>query len=212
MKKIITLLFILFTLASHAQSNKEIVSVKFGYGSTNVVVKEANSPTLNLFGYSFSSGNTFVGEGIELGLSKSINSSLFVELGFSNFKGADLMYKINSYERSYKLKGFQVPISVNYLFRKEEKRLRFNLGAGLQYFKSTLNQFERYTNTNDIQVENQPVGIDISEIHFLFRPGLQYRIVENLTAAFVVKVSLSPKGRYTDNPAISVKYTFITNR
>ncbi len=122
------------------------------------------------------------------------------------------MYKINSYERTYKLKGFQVPISVNYLFRKEEKRLRFNLGAGLQYFKSTLNQFERYTNTNDIQVENQPVGIDISEIHFLLRPGLQYRIVKNLTAAFVVKVSLSLKGRYTDNPAISVKYTVITKR
>ncbi|WP_293311202.1 outer membrane beta-barrel protein [Pedobacter sp. UBA5917] len=209
MKKIITLVFIFFTLASHAQSNKEIISVKFGYGSTNVVIKEANSPALNLFGYSFSTGNTFVGEGIELGLSKSINSSLFLELGFSNFKGTDLMYKINSYERNYKLKGFQVPISVNYLFRNEEKRLRFNLGAGFQYFKSRLNQSERYINTNNVQVENQLEAIDLSEIHFLFRPGLQYRIVKNLTAAFVVKVSLSPDGRYTDNPAISVKYTFI---
>ncbi|MGM9476534.1 outer membrane beta-barrel protein [Pedobacter sp. GSP4] len=206
MKKIITLVFIFFSLASHAQNNTEIIAVKVGYSSTNVIIKEANSPDLNLFVFSFFSGNTFVGEGLEVGISKSINPNVFIELGYSNFKGGDLRYKINSYERSYTLNGFQVPISINYLFRKEEKKLRFNLGAGLQYFESTLNEFESYNNTSNVPEENQFPTINISEVHFLIRPGVQYRLLRNLTAAFVVKVSLSPKGRYTDNPAISVKY------
>lgn len=208
MKKIITLSFILISLGSLAQNHQEIVSVKLGYGSTNVIIKEANSPDFNLFGYSFSSGNTFVGEGIEVGISKSINPNLFIEMGFSDFKGGDLRYKVNSYERSYELKGYQIPLSVNYLFRKEEKKLRFNLGAGLQYFKSTLSEFENYLNTENVYIENQAKNIDISEVHFLIRPGLQYRIVRNLTAAFTVKISLSSKGRYTDGPSISVKYAF----
>jgi len=211
MKKNITLALILISLGSWAQNHQEIISVKLGYGSTNVIIKEANSPDFNLFGYSFSSGNTFVGEGIEVGVSKSINPNLFIELGFSDFKGGDLRYKVNSYERSYKLKGYQIPLSVNYLFRKEEKKLRFNLGAGLQYFKSTLSEFESYLNTENVYIENQAKDIDISEVHFLIRPGLQYRIVKHLTAAFVVKVSLSSNGRYTDNPAISLKYSFLKN-
>jgi hypothetical protein len=124
MKKNITLALILISLGSWAQNHQEIISVKLGYGSTNVIIKEANSPDFNLFGYSFSSGNTFVGEGIEVGVSKSINPNLFIELGFSDFKGGDLRYKVNSYERSYKLKGYQIPLSVNYLFRKEEKKKR----------------------------------------------------------------------------------------
>lgn len=132
-------------------------------------------------------------------------------MGFSDFKGGDLRYKVNSYERSYNLKGYQIPLSVNYLFRKEEKKLRFNLGVGLQYFKSTLSEFENYLNTENVYIENQAKDIDISEVHFLIRPGLQYRIVKHLTAAFVVKVSLSSNGRYTDNPAISLKYSFVKN-
>jgi len=208
MTKTLTLLFIFFSLYAKSQNNSEIVSLKIGYSSTNVIIKEANSPDLNLFGYNFFSRNTFGGEGIDVGLAKSINPDLFIEFGFSNFKGGDLRYKINSYERKYNLKGFQIPLSVNYLFRKEEKKLRFNLGAGFQYFKSTLNEFESYINTDNVYVENQANDIEVSELHFLIRPGLQYRLVRNLTAAFIVKISLSPKGRYTDSPTISIKYAF----
>lgn len=208
MKNILTFAIILISLVSKAQNHKEIIALKLGYATTNVIIKEAGTPIINLFGSSFSTGNTFVGEGLEVGISKSINPNLFIEFGFSNFKGGDLRYKINSYERSYNLKGFQIPLSVNYLFRKKEKKLRFNLGAGFQYFKSTLNEFESYTNIENVYIENQSDDIDISEVHFLIRPGLQYRIVRNLTAAFTVKISLSTKGRYTDGSAISVKYAF----
>ncbi|MBY0477127.1 MAG: outer membrane beta-barrel protein [Chitinophagaceae bacterium] len=209
MKKNCFFLFVLLCSSgfSFGQKTKELLSVRIGYSSTNILFKEAVEPSFQFFGVTFKSGKTFVGEGAEFGISKSIHSKLFMDVSISSFKGQDFKTRVNNAENYYTLIGFQIPVTANYLFRDSSKRFRVNLGAGFQYLRAHLQQFEKIT-ANGMQTVTQLTDINISEFQFALRPGIQLRILPNLFATFIVKVSLSSNGRYSDNPCLSLKYTF----
>ena len=205
--KHIIFLFLLFPFSLFGQKPNDLITLKIGYNSTNIVFKEAFEPSINIFGTIFNTGKTFVGAGSEFGISKEINNRTFIDLSFSSFSGRDTKTKVNNNENYYTLKGFQVPLTINYLLRDSTKRLRINLGTGVQYLKSHLQQYETITNGNS-QITNQITDIKISEFQLALRPGIQFRIIPNLYASFIVKVSISTNGRYSDNPCLSLKYTF----
>ena len=206
MKKIIYLL-LLFPLTTFGQRTNDIVTLRIGYGSTNIVFKEAFEPSINVFGRVFNTGKTFVGDSPEFGISKNLSERMFAEASFSTFSGRETKAKVNTSENYYTLKGFQLPLTVNYLLRDSDKRLRINLGGGVQFLKAHLQQYETTGNSSG-QTTNQITDINISEFQFALRPGVQFRIVPNLFASFIVKVGISTNGRYTDNPCLSLKYTF----
>lgn len=210
MKQFIFLIF-LSPFIVHGQRNKEIATLRVGYGSTNIGFKEAFEPSVNIFGIVFNTGKTFVGDGPEFGLSKEMNRKLFLDLSFSSFYGKDTKVKVNRHEHYYTLEGFQVPMTVNYLLRAETKRLRVNAGAGIAYLKGHLQQYETITMSNR-QVTNQVSDIRISELQLAMRPGVQLRILSDLFVSFIVRVGLSTNGRYADNPYFSLKYTFQNKR
>jgi hypothetical protein len=200
-------LSIFITIFSFGQKTNDAISIRIGYSSTNIVFKEAVEPSFQFFGYTFNSGKTFVGDGPELGISKSINNKLFIDFSISLFSGQDIKTKVNNNENYYTLKGFQIPLTANYLLRDCSKRLRINIGAGFQYLSGHLQQFEKITNSGG-QITNQLTDINISELQLALRPGIQLHIIPNLFASFIVKTAISINGRYSDNPCLSLKYTF----
>ena len=205
---IIVFTFLIFTtILSFGQKPNDIISLRIGYSSTNIVFKEAFEPSFQFFGNTFNSGKTFVGDGPEVGVSKSVNDKLFIDLSISSFSGKDTKTKVNNNENYYTLKGFQIPLTANYLLRDSAKKFRINIGAGLQFLNGHLQQFETITTASG-QITNQITDIDISEIQLALRPGVQLRIIPNLFVSFIVKISISTHGRYSDNPCFSVKYTF----
>lgn len=202
------LLILIHTLGiSFGQQTKELVSIRIGYSSTNIVFKEAIEPSFQFFGNTFKSGKTFTGEGPEFGISKSINDKLFIDVSFSTFSGQETKTMVNDNENYYTLKGLQIPLTANYLLRDSSKRFRINIGAGFQYLKGHLRQFEKISSPGG-QITNQMTDIKITEFQLAIRPGIQFRIIPNLFASFIVKVSIATNGRYTDNPCLSLKYTF----
>lgn len=211
MKRIFLLLLTTWGLNSFGQGTDELFSLRLGYSSTNIAFKEAFEPAYPVFSKFFRAGKTFVGEGIDFGVSKSINNKMYIELGYSPFSGEDMQLKVGSatgsVEYTYTLKGFQLPLTFNYLLRDSSKKLRFNLGTGLQYLSGHLQQFVK-ADDNGVQQTSQIEDIRISEMSLILRPGIQYQIFQNLVASFIVKVSLAPNGRYADGPAFSLKYTF----
>ncbi len=121
---------ILIIIVSFGQETNEVISLRIGYSSTNVVFKEAFEPSFQFFGNTFNTGKTFVGDGPEFGIIKSINKNLFIDLSFSSFAGQDTKTKVNNNENYYTLKGFQIPFTANYLLRDSSKKFRINIGAG----------------------------------------------------------------------------------
>lgn len=201
-----TYFFLLFPLFTFGQKANDIISLRVGYSSTNIVFKEAFEPSVNIFGLTFNTGKTFVGDGPEFGISKDISEKMFIDVSFSSFSGRDRKLKLNDNEDYYTLKGFQVPLTVNYLLRNHTKRLRINIGAGVDYLKAHLQQYESVSG-NSGQVTNKINDIHISEFQFALRPGVEFRIIPNLFVSWIVRVSISTNGRYVDNPILSVRYT-----
>lgn len=177
---------------------------KIGFSTTNIVFKEAKEPTAQIFGINFKTGKTFTGYGIELGAGMYIINNLFADFSISIFNGKDTKLKVNNNEHYYILKGYQIPISVNYLLRDSSKKLRINAGVGFQYLNGKLDQFEK-NNSNGPTV-NQITNIKFSELQILLRPGIQFRIMKYLFLAFTVKLAISANGRYLDNPCLSLNY------
>jgi hypothetical protein len=209
MKILISLFcFNLLALTLPAQNNGGALYLRLGYSATNIVIREAIVPDINFFGYVFDPGKTFTGNGPELGVCKIINDRWLVDFSLSTFSGGELKAKSGNDQNFYKLGGFQFPITINYLTRSNARRLRVNLGAGLQYMQAHLQQFETITNTNGTQTTNQTTDISISEAQLVLRPGIQYRIVPNLFLSFILNASLSPAGRYADHPCFSLRYNF----
>jgi hypothetical protein len=206
MKKL-TYLFLLFPISIFGQKTNDIISLRLAYSSTNIVFKEAFEPSINIFGRTFNTEKTFVGDGPEFGISKDINEDMFIDISFSTFSGRDTKLKVNNNGDYYTLKGFQVPLTVNYLFRNHTKRLRINIGAGVDYLKAHLQQYESVSTTNG-QVTNKINDILISEFQFAIRPGVEFRIIPNFFVSWIVRVSISTNGRYVDNPILSLRYTF----
>ena len=201
------LLFILLLpLTALAQEKKEILSLRIGYGFTSIVFDEAADPSFVYFGLTFPS-STFRSHGPEFGVSKSLNERVFIDVSFSSFSGKDLRAEKNENEHWYNLKGFQVPVTVNYLIRNPTKRLRFNIGGGFQYLKAHLEQYETvYEGADPMRIEKG--DFKISELQFSARPGIQFRIIPNLFAALIYRASFSTSGRYSDNPSLSLRYSF----
>jgi hypothetical protein len=205
--KRLTYFFLLFPLSIFGQKANDIISLRIGFSSTDIVFKEALQPSVGIFGHTFKTGKTFVGEGPEFGMSKTINDKIYMDISFSLFSGRDTKLSVNTNKNYYTLKGFQVPLTVNYLLRNPTKRLRINLGAGVGYLKAQLQQYESVSSTNG-QITNEVNNIQISELQFAFRPGLEFRIIPNLFVSWIVRVSISTNGRYVDNPILSLRYTF----
>lgn len=187
------------------------MSVRIGYGATNIIFKEALQPSVNLFGRTFKTGKTYVAEGPEFGISKDLNSNIYLDIGFSSFSGGDTRVEFNNSKNYYNLKGFQIPLTINYLFRDKTKKIRFNVGTGINYLKAHLQQYESSTLTNS-QVVNQISDINISELQFALRPGIEFRVIPNLFISWMIRVSLSTNGRYVDNPVLSLRYSFKTGK
>ena len=201
------LIFILlFPLATLGQGN-EIISLRAGFSGTIIVFKEAVDPSFLNFGLTFDDSKSFIGSGPEFGLSKSINNNLFIDLAFSTFSGEHTKFEYSGNEFWYSLKGYQIPLTVNYLIRHHTKKLRFNLGGGIQYLSANLKQYETVDDGAG-DITNQRTDIKITEFQFAARPGIQYRIIPNLFAGFVVKLSVSTNGRFSDSPCIFLKYSF----
>jgi len=202
---LLLIIFLQFINKSFGQKNNDVVSFRLGYSSTNIVFKEAYEPSLNLFGRNFNTGKTFVGDGPEFGISKDLSENMSLDIAFSTFKGSDLKAKVDIYENYYTLKGYQIPITINYLLRNSSRKFRLNLGAGIQYLNGDLKQFEKISNGAD-KTTNQINEINISEVQLAVRPGVQFRVIPNLFALFTVKVAMTANGRYLDNPCFSLKY------
>jgi hypothetical protein len=209
--KIIAFLFLAFPFVTFGQRTNDILTLRVGIGSANIGFKEALEPSTNLFGREFNTGNTFIGDGPEFGISKNISHKMFIDVSFFQFSGRNTKLKVNNNENYYTLKGYQLPVTINYLLRDNSKRLRFNLGGGFQYLKGHLQQYETSINNNG-QVTNQINDIRISEFQLVLRPGVQFRIISNLYASFIVRAGISTNGRYGDSPIFSLKYTFKTKK
>jgi hypothetical protein len=209
--KQLTYLFLLFPLAIFGQKANDIISFRVGYSSTNIGFKEAFEPSVNIFGRVFNTGKTFVGESPEFGISKALNNKIYVDISYSSFSGRDTKLIVNNNKNYYTLKGFQVPLTVNYLLRNNTKRFRINIGVGVDYLKAHLQQYESVSTTNG-QVTNQINDIHISELQFALRPGVEFRIIPNLFVSWIVRVGISTNGRYVDNPILSLRYTFKTKK
>jgi len=204
------LFILLLPLCLLAQDRNEMLSLRIGYGFTSIVFKEAADPSFLYFGLTFPSNN-FRAHGPEFGVSKAVNNRVFIELSFSSFSGDDQRTKVDENEHRYTLKGFQVPLTVNYLIRNPTKRLRLNIGGGFQYLKAQMEQYELvYEGTDQILI--QKGNFKISEFQFSARPGIQYQIIPNLFAALIFKVSISTNGRYSDHPSLSLRYSFQRNK
>lgn len=203
------LLFFLLSLTSKifAQQRIEEMSITFGYSTTNIVFKEAFESSASFFGLNFKSGKTFIGEGVAYGVSKDINHKLTFDIAYSGFKGEEQTLRVNNVAYYYKLDGYQIPITMNYLTRDSSKRLRINLGLGVQYLNGNLKQFQNIT-TGANTITNKITDINISEVQMAFRPGIQFRIFPQLFALYTVKFAISGNGRYLDNPCLSLKYVF----
>ena len=201
------LLFILFLpLTILAQEKKEVLGLKIGYGFTSIIFDEAADPSFVYFGLTFP-GNTFGSHGAEFGVSKSLSERVYIDMSFSSFSGKDLRAEYDENEHWYNMKGFQVPVTVNYLIRNPTKRLRFNIGGGFQYLKAHLEQYEIvYEGTDQTRIEKG--DFKISEFQLSARPGIQFRIIPNLFAALIYRLSISTNGRYSDNPSLSLRYSF----
>lgn len=209
--KRLTYFILLFPLSIFGQKSNNISSLRIGYSSTNIGFKEAFEPSVNIFGLVFNTGKTFVGEGPEFGVSKALNNRIYIDISFSSFSGRDTKLVVNNNKSNYILKGFQVPLTVNYLLRNNTKRFRINIGAGVDYLEAHLQQYES-VNTTIGQVTNQVNDIHISEFQFAFRPGVEFRIIPDLFVSWIVRVSISTNGRYVDNPILSLRYTFKTKK
>ena len=203
--------FLLFPLFVYGQKADDIISLRIGYSSTNIGFKEAFEPSVNFFGQDFNTGNTFVGDGPEFGISKALNNKVYIEISFSSFSGRDTKLIVNNNKNYYTLKGFQVPLTVNYLLRNNTKRFRINIGAGVDYLKAHLQQYESVSTTNG-QVTNEVNDINTSEFQFTLRPGVEFRIIPNLFVSWIVRASISTNGRYVDNPILSLRYAFKTKK
>ena len=205
---IIALLCTPMFVLGQAQPN-DLFSLKFGYNTTLISIKEAVRTKSNLFGLSFDHGNTYSGDGIHFGLAKNISDHLFVDLSAVFFSGEEQIVHAANYlsvlERSYTLKGFRIPASINYLFRSSSKRLRPNIGAGLQYLNFAFHQFEMQQ-SNGLTTNKEIAYVNTNEIQLLLSPGIQYRIIDELYVSFIVNVGIGK--RYIDAPTISLKYAF----
>ena len=195
-----------------AQKTTDLFSVRLGTSSTNIVIREAFEPNATFFGITFKPGKTFAGDGPVVAITKNLSKTLFVELSFSSFKEKhDTKLIVNNNENFYSLKGFQFPVTISYYFRNSTKKLRYYLGSGFQYLRGELKQYESIT-SNGSQTTYQITDINFSEIQFSINPGIDFRIIPNLFIYFQVPVSLSIKGKYSDNPSFGIKYSFLKNR
>lgn len=210
MKQIIYL-FLLFPLAIYGQRTKDIVALRVGYGSTNIVFKEAYEHSINFFGRILKSGKAYTGQGWEFGISKDLTENLFMEASFSSFSDRRTTVIVNNYESYYTIKGSKVPLTLNYLLRNSTKRFRINIGAGAQYLKAYLQQYGTINNDSG-SITNQLTDIKISEFQVALRPGVQFRIIPTLYASFIVTIGILTNRRYTDNPCVSLKYSFKTKK
>lgn len=197
----------LFPVIVYGQKTKDVITVRIGASSTNIIFKEAVEPSVTFLGFTFETGKTFTGSGPEFGLSKNINKSLFVELSLASFSGHESVLRINNNDHSYTLKGFQVPVILNFLIRDTSKRFRINLGGGVQYIKAHLKQFETLADSGGPSTR-QINDVSISEFSLAIVPGVQFRILSQLYISFVVNMAISTTGRYNDRPCFSAKYVF----
>jgi len=213
MKRFLYLILLLPCSAS-AQHSSDIFGIQIGYGSVNITAKDAYRQQINLFGFKRKTGNTFIGDGINIGLTKEIDSNLFIAINYAGFSGKDTDLEFGSYLGNYilsnSMSGYQIPISINYLLRKNSRKLRINLGAGFQYIQANIKQIETVTEKNLTQT-NVVKDLDISQLQFMLRPGLQYRIIPNLFATYAVNIAIPFNGNYNDGPNFSIKYIFRNN-
>ena len=209
MKRLLILLILFDSLNVAAQTSKEILGVRVGASTTNIVFKEAYSPTINFFGLPFFTGNTFSADGPQVGISKSLNNKLYIDLYYASFSGTDTKAKVNALTDWYRLRGFEIPLTLNYLLRKPTKRFRVNVGVGIQYQEAHLETYETvdYGNT---QSSNTINDINTSGFGLVIRPGVQFRIIQNLYVSFNANISIATNGRYADNPCFAHTYRFMS--
>ena len=203
----IVLFLLLLPMASIAQKTNDLFSVRLGASSANIVFNEAVESSISAFGFLFSSGKNFAASGGELGISKGINERMFIETSFALFSGRETKINVNNTEDYYTMRGYQIPVIYNYLFRDSTKKLRIVAGGGVQFLKAHLRQYEKILTTSGY-VSNQLTDINIKEFQFVIAPGVQFRIVPRLNASFIVNVGISTNGRYSDRPSFSLKYSF----
>ena len=211
MMSYIVLFFLLLPIASFAQKTNDLFSIRLGASSANIVFSEAVESSISAFGFLFSSGKNFAASGGELGISKNINERMFIEASFALFSGRETKINANNAEDYYTMRGYQIPVMYNYLFRDSTKKLRIVVGGGVQFLKAHLRQYEKILTTSGY-VANQLTDINIKEFQFVLAPGVQFQIIPRLKASFIVNMGISTNGRYSDRPCFSLKYSFLRHK
>ena len=107
----------------------------------------------------------------------------------------------------YTLKGFVLPVTINFLIRDETRKLNFHLGGGFQYLSAQFYQYQDLTN-NNVTTTDQLRDISISEGSIAGIGGAQYRIVKNLIIDWTARVAVATSGRISSAQILSVKYSF----
>jgi len=211
MKPLSFLLVIFVSLNVAAQTGADIVAARIGTSSTNIVFKEAHKPSINFFGLIFNSGNSFSADGLQFGLSRSLNEKLYIDVSYASFSGTETTIKVNALSNWYRLRGFEIPLTLNYLFRKPTKRFRVNLGGGFQYQEAHLETYESIDNGSS-QSSTIIDDIKTAEFGFVIRPGVQYRVYKTLYLSFIVNASIATNGRYSDSPCFALTYRFMSHK
>lgn len=175
--------------------------INVGYSFSSVTFKDVDRTAINQPINTLDATEKFRGNGFHIGVYRKITNTLNIELAFSSFNG-------NKYRDAYsttmnKLKGFQVPIMANFLLRDETRSLNFVIGGGLQYLHAKGEEIE-YSTTGQKQLS----AFSVSTVYLSFDLGVQYRLIQNLYAAYTSRLSVSTNSRYADNGVVSLKYNF----
>ena len=205
------LIFLTLSLAqSHwlfAQEKKDVIGFRIGRSTTDITFGEVPHASVGFFGSLMGPGYSFSGDGFEFALTKELNRHVYFDLAFSNFSGDGNRGNVNNGKNIYTLYGYQIPLTINYLTRKDSNRFRVNLGAGFQFIKARLQQYQTITTITG-SITTRTTDIHITEIQLALKPGVQFRIIPDLFVAFMAQAAIAPNGRFSDNVCLSLRYIF----
>lgn len=206
------LIFLLLSVAANSQNERKPFYLRVGMSSSHYVIREAyKPPAISVLGaFDIGNGKTFTGEGPEFGMGKHLSERSFIDIGFATFRYAGQTWEVGNMNGtlsySYRIKGWMLPVTFNYLLRDSTRKFRINTGLGLQFNRVDFQQFETMSASSTTTTTIRDV--DLAELSFILRPGIQYRVLKQLYVSFLVNVSISTSGRYGDHPCLSVRYAF----
>lgn len=203
------LIFLLLSIAANSQKEKKPFYIRVGMSASHYVIREAYKPPAILRTFDMGDTKAFTGEGPEFGIGKHLSERSFIDIGFSTFTYTGQNWEAGgrngTLSYSYRMMGWVTPVTFNYLLRDSTRKLRINTGLGLQLNRVLFQQTETM---NAYSVTRIIRDVDLAEVSFIARPGIQYRVLKRLYVSYLVNISISTSGRYADHLCLSARYAF----